>query len=235
MGFGTLFFGYFLLLNIAYYSFTDAIAALVMLYALYKLSFLNRNFKYAAISAVVFSVFGIYELVIGFSDLLFGVGFSDTLYSLSAMIRSLIISVVTAFMLMGIRDTAKEVGLPKITIKANYLSFVTIAVYMLSILLEMSSLGSWLAAEALAILVLIAVISVPVLVAVNLTVIFSCYAKICMPGDNSPKLEKEKSRFEFVNKFREHEEEKQREYAEYKLSKMKQKAEKSKQNNKDKK
>ena len=48
MGFGTLFFGYFLILNVTYYGFTDAIAAAVMLLGFYKLSTVNSYFKYAA-------------------------------------------------------------------------------------------------------------------------------------------------------------------------------------------
>ncbi len=233
MGFGTLFFGYFLLLNIAYYRLTDAIAALVMLYALYKLSFVNKNFKCAAISSLLFCVFGLYELFIGLSDMFFGAVYPDMLYSVSAMVRSLTVCIVTAFMLMGIRDVAHEVGLPKIKIKANYLAYVTVGVYMLNVLLEMSELGSWLPAEILAILVLVTVISVPILVITNLTAIFSCYQKICMPNEKYREDKKEKSRFGFVNKFRAHEEEKRREYAEYKLNKIKKRQEKIKQKSKD--
>ena len=48
-----------------------------------------------------------------------------------------------------------------------------------------------------------------------------------MPEDLIPKAPKP-SRFEFVNKFRRHEEEKQREYAEYKMGKFEQKMEKLK-------
>ena len=235
MGFGTLFFGYFLLLNIAYYSFTDAIAALVMLYAFYKLAFVNKNFKYAAISSSIFALFGLYELVIGFSDMFFGAVYPDTLYSLSAMVRALIVCAVSAFMLMGIRDVSAEVGLSKTKIKANYLSFVTVGVYSLNILLQMSELGSWLSPALLATLMLVAVVATPTLVIVNLTVVFDCYAKICMPADKHEREVEKKSKLEFVNKFREHQREKQREYAEYKIEKMKKKAEKAKQNNKDKK
>ena len=235
MGFGTLFFGYFLLLNIAYYSFTDAIAALVMLYAFYKLKFINKNFKYAAISAAVFSAFGLYELFLGFSDMFFGLSYPDTLYSVSAMVRSLIICIVSAFMLMGIRDVSAEVGLSKTKIKANYLSYVTVGVYALNVVLEMSELGSWLAPTLLATLMLVSFVATPVLVIVNLTVLFSCYVKICMPNEEQRREVEKKSKLEFVNKFREHQKEKQREYAEYKIEKMKKKANKPKQNYKDKK
>jgi hypothetical protein len=41
MGFGMLFIGYFLLINITYFEYTDIIAAMLMLMAAYKLSFVN--------------------------------------------------------------------------------------------------------------------------------------------------------------------------------------------------
>ena len=44
--------------------------------------------------------------------------------------------------------------------------------------------------------------------------------KICMPDDKDNEVANTPSRFEFVNKYREHTAEKQKEYAEYKLSKM---------------
>ena len=48
--------------------------------------------------------------------------------------------------------------------------------------------------------------------------------RICMPEDKE--MEEKESKFGFVNSFRRHEEEKQREYAEYRLEKMKKKMEK---------
>ena len=59
MGFGTLFFGYFLLLNIAYNTFTDLIAALIMAMGLNKLSTVNHPFKNGFIASVIFAVIGL--------------------------------------------------------------------------------------------------------------------------------------------------------------------------------
>ena len=63
MGFGTLFIGYFLLLNVTYYTFTDIIAALVMAMGLYKLSSVNRQFKGAFFSSIALAAIGLVELV----------------------------------------------------------------------------------------------------------------------------------------------------------------------------
>ena len=52
--------------------------------------------------------------------------------------------------------------------------------------------------------------------------------KICMPDDKDNEVANTPSRFEFVNKYREHTAEKQKEYAEYKLNKLKEKNQKKK-------
>ena len=54
MGFGILFIGYFLILNLTYYGLTDVIAAAVMLLGLYNLSGYNKYFKWAFIATSVF-------------------------------------------------------------------------------------------------------------------------------------------------------------------------------------
>ena len=73
------------------------------------------------------------------------------------------------------------------------------------------------------------IIATLALIGVNLSVVFSAYYRICMPEDQGVEFKEKKSKFGFVNAFRAHEEEKQREYAEYKLDKMKKQAEKLKQ------
>ena len=51
MGFGTLFIGYFFLLNISNFTYTDIIAGMVVLLGLYKLSSVNKQFFYGAVCA----------------------------------------------------------------------------------------------------------------------------------------------------------------------------------------
>ena len=109
MGFGTLFFGYFLILNIAYYGFTDIISALIMLLALSKLAPLYRPFRLAVYADAVFSVFALFELVSQGADFL-GIGFIGGLRPYLAVARYAIISIVTALILLGIREAAEEVG-----------------------------------------------------------------------------------------------------------------------------
>jgi len=235
MGFGVLFCGYFLLLNFINYAFTDVVAALVMLYALYKLSRINQGFRLAAVSSAIFSGFGLLELCFALLEVLSIFKLAGTAAWVLAIARHFIVAATTALMLMGMRDVAREVDITSLAAKCNYLSYVTVAVYSVNILLEASELASFLDGQLLVTLYVISIVATLALVITNLTSIFSCYYKICMPEDNTPEFTEKKSRLEFVNKFRAHEDEKQREYADYKLEKFKKRVEKSKAKNKDKK
>ena len=64
MGFGTLFIGYFFLINISYFTYTDIIAGMIMLLGLYKLSSVNKPFFYGAICAGIFALFSLFEFVV---------------------------------------------------------------------------------------------------------------------------------------------------------------------------
>ena len=57
----------------------------------------------------------------------------------------------------------------------------------------------------------------------KLVTIYRAYMKICMPEDVDNDVSDKPSKFEFINKHREHTMQKQREYAEYKLEKLKKK------------
>ena len=233
MGFGTLLGGYFLLLNFTYNYFTDIFAALLMLHALYKLSGINPMFKFASFAAAFFALLGFAEVIIGILEMMSVLTLSPFAVSLIGMAQDFIVGILTVLMLLGMRDVADEVGLKDLKIKCNYLSYVSLSVYVVSISLQAIGLTSLITAEILRFLYVLIIVATFALIIVNLTAIFSCYQKICMPSENRGAGYKEKpSRFGFVNKFRAHEEQKQKEYAEYKLDQMKKRAEISKQNGK---
>lgn len=233
MGFGTLLFGYCLILNLNY-RFTDAAAAVIMLYALYKLSGVNRSFKLAAVGSAALTAFGIYELVIAAADMLFAVRIPEALDTASVLLRYFILGTTSTLMLLGMRDVCREVGLGELSKRCSRLSYATVTVYAFYMLMELDLLASIVPSGLFRVMVLLALLSVPAVVILNLVAIYGCYSKICMPEDKGAEAQEKKSRFEFVNKFREHEEERQREYAEYRLDKMKKKAEKAKQKQKEK-
>lgn len=223
MGFGTLFIGYFFLLNFAYISFTDAICGSIMLYGLYKLSKINKPFGISAIFAAAFTLLGVIELLAWALGLFFPMPTLTVFYSVSSIVRYSLILFTSTFMLYGMRDVAKEVRLLDLSEKCERLSYITAPIYSANILLEIFGLFDLKETQALYTLTAFAIVITLALVALTLIRIYSCYMRICMPSDT---MEEKKSRFSFVNAFRKHEEEKQREYAEYKLQKFKDKLEK---------
>ena len=228
MGFGTLFFGYFLLLNIISFSFTDLIASLVMAMGFYKLSTVNNHFKGAFYISFGLSAVGLLELGVDFYSIFVPSFASDTVLAYTTIPRSVIIATLTLFMLMGIESVADEVGLDALAKKARLSMPFTLIVYGISAILEIPYLEKIIDVKVLAILSVITLVAVMILVAINLVTVYSAYMKICMPEDKDNDPEDKPSRFGFVNKYREHNAQKQREYAEYKLEKLKKKNSKKK-------
>ena len=227
MGFGTLFIGYFLLLNIFYYQFTDVICAALMALALHKLSGVNKDFRYGFYSAIGFIAFGALELILGVM-LMFNP--STALVPITpyvSMARYVTVFILTLFMLRGIKDVAGEVGLKNLSHRASVSVYFTAAVYALLFIFEMPALALLLPEKALAIISLCLLLSVFTLVIANLVTVYTAYMRICMPGDEDND-EQKPSKFAFVNRYRERKEEKEREYAEYQLEKMKKKAQQKK-------
>ena len=223
MGFGTLFIGYFFILNFPYCEFTDAIAASLMLYGLYKLSGLNDWLRLSFFFTAGFAVLGVLELGLELYEMLSTVG-SSLLVFILVLLRHAVICATTAFMMLGIRDVAREVGLKSLAEKSNRGAFVAIGVYLLNILLESTVLSAFVPGAVLAYLYVFTTLATLTLIVFNLTCIYSAYMRICMPEDRD--MEEKASKLGFVNAFRKHEEEKSREYAEYRLEKIKKKQEK---------
>lgn len=221
MGFGILFLGYFLLLNFAYPEYTDAISAAIMLYALYKLSSVNKNFKLAFFASAVFTVFGVFELGVEIYTMFLPISSLTTFYSITAILRHSLSAALTILMLLGMRDVSAEVGLGTHSKKCTYLSYATLAASLFGVLLEASGLGVIFEGQALAVMAAISILATLAVIALNLGAIYTCYMQICMPNEQN--MERKKSKSALVESFRRHEEEKQREYAEYKFEKFKQK------------
>ena len=225
MGFGTLFIGYFLLLNLTYYGFTDLIAAAVMLLGLYKLSTVNRYFKISAITAAIFLAFSLWEFGIAAYEMLIRSIGSSTLISVMSVMRCMAIGTLTVTMLKGIEAVAKEVDLEDMPAKASRLAVIAAVLYSLWIMLEapLTFLGSYVPA-VLSLIVMLATIA---LIIVNLSVIYGCYMRICMPGDENI-TEDKPSRFAFVNEYRARKMEREAELAQQRAKAMKERAEKRK-------
>ena len=218
MGFGTLFIGYFLLLNLTYYGFTDVIAASVMLLGLYKLSGVNRYFKAAAISSGALLVFSLGELGVAVYEMFIGAINSPALVSVMCIVRCLIIGALTVLMLKGIEDVSREVDIENLPAKASRLTVATVVTYALWIILEAPL--SFIDDYVLAVLSLVTILATLALIIINLTLIYTCYMKICMPGDEDITRDKP-SRFAFVNEYRAKKAEREEEMARERAERMK--------------
>ena len=225
MGFGILFIGFFLLLNIPYHSYTDAISAVVTLYALYKLSGINLNFRRASTAAAAFSVFGLIEFLYSAVIVFFPSLNIPLVFTLLSIVRYAVICTLSVLTFLGMRDVSNEVGLRVIAIKCERVIYMTYPIYALSVISEILSFFPlpFTVMQYVAVTILVCNMA---LIVISLTVIYSCYMRICMPEDED--MPEKESKFKFVNAFRRHEEEKQREYADYKLEKFKKKQEKQK-------
>lgn len=224
MGFGTLFIGYFLLLNLTYYGFTDMIAAAIMLLGLYKLSSVNKQFKTAAIVSVIFLVFSLGEFGVATYEIFSRRIDSPTLVSVMSILRCLVIGALTFFTLKGMEEVAKEVDVENIPEKASRLSKITAIVYSAWIILEAPL--TFINDYVLAVLSLVTIMATIALLIANLTVIYGCYMRICMPGDE--KLGDKPSRFAFVNEYRARKEEREKEAMAERMKQMKERSEKKK-------
>ena len=139
--------------------------------------------------------------------------------------RCAILGALTVLMLKGIEAVAKEVDLNNTPKKADRLSLISATLYGMWIVLELplDFLGSFIPA----LISVIVLMSTIVLHVVNLTVIYSCYMRICMPGDEDITRAKP-SRFGFVNDYRARKAERDREVAEERAKLLKERAAKLK-------
>lgn len=223
MGFGILFIGYFLILNVTNPGYTDLIAGLVMLMAFYRLSTVNRYFRMSIIPSAVLSVFGALELFAEFADM-FGINMTAIEEYLSAP-RFVILGVLTVMMLMGIDDVAREVDVDETKKHVRISRPLSYAIFPVCAILEFPAVASLIPSGlAIAIVSTAAIILLFLVVIYNLITIYSAYMRICMPDDVDNAVPEKPSRFGFVNKYREREREKAREYTEYKIDKLKKKA-----------
>ena len=219
MGLGTLFIGYFLLLNVTYFGYTDLIAGLIMLMGLYKLCNINKQFKYGFIFAAVFAILGSAELIVSLISTFMPLFKEDSVLLYLTPVRYVILTPLSLFVMLGIRDVSAEVGIKFLSKKAGYYAYVSLIAFALAAIFDLPFL-SFIPAKVLAGIALFLLLFVFITVIIDLSIIYKAYLRICMPEDLVSQNTEKKSKFEFVNKFREYEKGKQKEYAEYKLSKM---------------
>ena len=176
-------------------------------------------------AAVGFSVFGILEFLYSALIVFIPTLSIPAVFTALSIVRYAVVCVLSIFTFLGMRDVANEVGLRVIAIKCERVIYMTCPIYALSVISEILSFFPlpFTVMQYIAVTILVCNMA---LIIISLIVIYNCYMRICMPEDeNMPERE---SKFKLVNAFRRHEEEKRREYAEYKLDKLKKKQQKDK-------
>jgi len=225
MGFGTLFIGYFFLLNISNFTYTDIIAGMVVLLGLYKLSSVNKQFFYGAVCAAIFALFSLFELVITVLQF-FELSFPGMMLNYIAIPRYMLLFALTVLILRGVYEVAKEVDARALSKRAR-LSIPVSTIYLVFAFADIPEVAMLLGKTGAYAYVYFALVIILILaVAYNLITIYKAYMQICMPDEKEKEVKE--SKLGFVNKFRAYEERKSQEYAEYKLNKMKQRNEKRK-------
>ena len=214
MGFGMLFVGYFLLINITYFEYTDIIAAMLMLMATYKLSFVNKYFKYAMITSAVFAFFALGELSLSLINFFLPLGFYEATLSYISFTRYALTFILVVFLLRGISTVCEEVeliSLKRFSDKCLKFSFI----YLLAGFFEIPFTATILGGAA-AYVYLAAILAFLIFHGFILYAIYKAFRDILMPEAESQKKEKKPS---FTDKLWNRIEEGNREYAEYKLNK----------------
>ena len=160
----------------------------------------------------------------------FSVQQPELLISVFAIVKCILAGALTLLSLWGMRDVSCEVGLSELSEKCMRTGVLALPVYVLNLTLEVLGLFSLEKFSALVVISVISIVLTLTLEVIVLLRIYSCYMRICMPEEKDADMEEKPSRFGFVNAFRRHEDEKRKEYAEYKLEKMKKAVEKRKNN-----
>lgn len=214
MGFGILFLGYFtgMVMFLGYLSVLRLLGAFIMLFAAFKLRTYNKAFAlllWACVVNIVFYGFATVLDVLGYVGSAFALG--DAANTVMAVLKTPMTFALNMCMLVAIRSIAKETQSQKLFFSATR----NIVFYCILFALELAALLPYELTRRLSVPAAVCSLVLSVL---NMLLIFGCYARICDSED--AEMERKPSRFSFVNKFRE-EEEQRRQDAEKKRAERK--------------
>lgn len=215
MGFGILFIGYFFFINLTYYAYTDIIGGLILLLAFYKLRGLNRPMRAAFYLSIPFCLFAFFELVMSVLPLIVP-SLSGILQNpVCGAVRYAFVGALTYLILLGLGSVSSEVGLAPLAARCRVTRVFPPVVYGAAIICEIPALFGAMPQVAQKIVTLVILCLIAIVVFLNLVTIYSCYMRICMPGDEDAEARHAPGKFE------RHQTERSREYAEYKLKRAK--------------
>ena len=183
MGFGTLFIGYFLILNIFNYAYTDLISALIMMLGAYKLSGVGCDFKKGFYALIPLCFVGAYELIIEFLGMFTATPSSAVLTGLIGIVRMALIGSASFYFITAIKKLSEELEIPRLRDKTKSARLGIIISYSIAMLLEIPYLDRLIPTKALAVIALLSLIYTFAVTLLVLSAIYSAYMRICMPED----------------------------------------------------
>lgn len=201
MGFGLLFIGYIFTLdyslqNVTFDLLPDIIGYLIMFSAMCKLAPYNKGFGYAKLLllplialggvTVTFEVAGIMGYTPGSVIL--------DIVNMCGMLSKFFMFAYTVALTVGIRDIARETDLKKVSFRAIRNMAVAVFYYLAYIAVDLLPISG---AEAQSVHLIVYAFGV-IVITLNLILIFSCYMRICLEGDED--MPAKPSRFALINR-----------------------------------
>ena len=185
MGFGTLLIGYLFSLNfVSKQGIFFGISSLIMLYAMTRLYTYNHGFRYAFYTAIPMSIVAVLSFVMEVLSL-FCQGRNIAL-TWCLTVHPIFMAFFTYYILTGIIEMAKEVGIIQIMQRATVQRFLGFIFYVPFIFLNFSNSNvsdSVVYFRFIVITYIILSACGIIYMLMNAKLIFSCYMWICMPKD----------------------------------------------------
>ena len=194
MGFGVLFFGYFVMFAFSLstmYFFADIIGSVITAYAFTKIAQYNRYYNTATVFALLFLLFSAVKA----ADLMFDI-YPDGYISLAVnMLRLVSAAVMHIFMFLGARGIALGAGAAKLPKNAERNMVMTLLYYASYAVITNITINDEVLDAYLNMMLLLYFLVCFIL---NLVFIYRCYA-VLAPADEDI-TERKPSRFKLINK-----------------------------------
>ncbi len=198
MGFGTLFIGTLLTMNLAAHGYTDFLAYFLILYGLYGLRAYNRKFKSAfGVSVLLFAV-GLAELTFSLLELL-EVYQNNSLLQELFILNQIVLYVTTVLILLGVAELAIETDIPSLRVRAFRNQIFAFIYHGCMVFLNISTGSAGVTAVQQTMLFPVMLFGFAYLI-LQAKVIFSCYMWICPEEDAD--MPTRPSRISLFNKWR---------------------------------
>ena len=181
MGFGTLIFGSLLLFNVVYYQLTDVICASILLYGLYKLSGVERSFRFSYFACYGFLALSLAELTVGAMELISPLADLQTLTVYLTAVRAIAVSLTLIPLLLGMRRLGLELKVRDLPERCRTAILLVGIAYGVTLIASIPPLLSLFGQRTQLILYMISICGQMISSLWVLTSLYKSYATICMP------------------------------------------------------